>query len=294
MNILVSLVNYNSRDFTLSCLQDIFSQKTSHTFHVVVFDNNSPDTSADDIKKAFPKIELIKHDKNLGFGKAHNLVAKKIDDFDGMLLVNPDTSFEEGTFERLISFLEKEEQVGIVSGKILKKDGRLDSNGGNFPKGLALLSWLFNLESFGVKSNFHRQDNEYYKNIHSVDWVGGTFMLIRKEVIQKIGLFDEDYFMYFEDVDFCIRVKKEGFAIKIDPKIVITHIGGASSDNPRYFQWVNEYRNLLLFYRKNVGLFSGLLVRLLVYISIVLRILAFGLFGRLGTAVTYWKVLLAV
>jgi GT2 family glycosyltransferase len=299
MNVLVSLVNYNSHEPILNCLKDIFAQQTEHKFKVVVFDNNSPDKSADEIKKEFPKIHLVKHEKNLGFGKAHNLVAKQIvaneiGDFDAMLLVNPDTRFGEHTFDQLFKFLEDQKKVGIVSGKIVKSDGSLDSNGGNFPFGLSLISWLFNLESFGLKSNFHRSDKSYYETSREVDWVGGTFMLIRREVIETIGLFDDDYFMYFEDVDFCIRVKKAGFSIKINPKVAIMHLSGASSENPRYFQWSNEYKNLLLFYKKNVGGLSGLLVKMLVYISIVLRIVTFGILCRFKIASTYWKVLKSI
>lgn len=291
MNILVSLINYNSRDHILNCLKDIYDQETEHSFHVVVFDNNSPDHSADEIKKEFPKIELIKHDKNLGFGKAHNLVAKKVEKYDAMLLVNPDTRFGKNTFEGLFSFLEKNTRTGIVSGKIVKADGGLDSNGGNFPFGFALISWLFNFESLGFKQNFHRTDESYYENSREVDWVGGTFMLIRKEVIEKIGLFDDDFFMYFEDVDLCIRTKKAGFSVKINPEVAIMHMSGASSENPRLFQWSNEYKNLLLFYEKNIGFLSSLFVRMLVYISIVLRIIAFGLLGKIATAKTYVQVI---
>ncbi len=292
MKILVSIINYNSRDYILKCLEDIFRQKTKYEFDVVVFDNNSPDNSATEIKENFPKIKLIKNDKNLGFGKAHNKVAKEyLENYDGILLINPDTGFAEESFEKMFLFFEKEDSCGILSGKIIKSDNGLDSNGGNFPFGLALISWLFNLETIGVKQNFHRTDREYYDKPHQVDWVGGTFMLIRKEVIDKIGLFDEDFFMYYEDVEFCYRASKADFKIMIDPQIVIKHAGGGSSDNPRFFQWSNEYRNLLLFYRKEFGIFSAFWVKMLIYLSVLMRMGAFGILGRFKIAGTYWKVL---
>ena len=292
MKVLVSLINYNSLDFILSCLEDIFAQETNHSFKVVVFDNDSPDKSADEIKSRFPKIHLIKNDKNLGFGKAHNLVAKEfIQDFDAMLSVNPDVSFEKDTFEKMFNSFNEEKKTGVLSGKIYKPNHSLDSNGGDYPFGLALFNWLFNLEFLGFKTNFHRSESEYFEKKHEVDWVGGTFLLVSKELIEENGLFNEDYFMYFEDVELSYRAKQKGYAVILDPQFAVTHHSGGSSDNPRYFQWSNEYKNLLLFYRNNFGFLSSLFVKILVYISIVLRIVAFGLLGKTKTAQTYLKVL---
>lgn len=292
MKVLVSLINYNSRDFILSSLKDVFAQETEDEFKVVVFDNDSPDKSADEIKQKFPKIHLIKHDKNLGFGKAHNLVAKEfIKDFDAMLLVNPDISFEKNTFKKMFESFKEDKNIGVLSGKIFKTDNSLDSNGGDYPFGMALFSWLFNLEGLGVKTNFHRSEPAYFLQKHEVDWVGGTFLLISRELIQKHGLFNEDYFMYFEDVELSYRAKEHGFKVILDPAFTVIHHSGGSSDNPRYFQWSNEYKNLLLFYRKNFGMLSSLFVRILVYISIGLRIVAFSLLGKTKTAQTYIKVL---
>lgn len=292
MKVLVSLINYNSRDFILSCLKDIFVQETNHSFKVVVFDNNSPDKSADEIKETFPKVHLIKNDKNLGFGKAHNLVAKEfIKDFDAMLLVNPDVSFEKDTFEKMFNSFSEEKKPGVLSGKIYKTDHSVDSNGGNFPFGFALITWLFNLEFLGFKTNFHRNEPDYFNRKHEVDWVGGTLLLVSKELIEENGLFNEDYFMYFEDVELSYRAKEKGYSVMLDPSFFVTHHSGGSSDNPRYFQWSNEYKNLLVFYTKNFGFLSSLFVKMLVYISIVLRIVAFGLLGKTKTAKTYVKVL---
>ncbi len=295
MKILVSLINYNSRDHILACLQNIYDQKTKYDFDVVVFDNNSPDQSAGEIKKQYPKIHLIRNDKNLGFGKAHNRVAKEFQGkFDVLLLVNPDTRFENNTFEELGNYMENERYCDILSTKIVDFDGKPDSNGGDFPRGLALLGWLYNLESFGIKRNFHRTDKEYYTKPHSVDWVGGTFLLIRNQVIEKIGLFDEEFFMYFEDAEFCYRARRAGFNVMINPLIVVSHASGASTNNPKYFQWSNEYKNLLHFYKKTFGKLWAFWVRILVYAALLLRLIAFGLLGRLSVVKTYWKVLVSI
>jgi GT2 family glycosyltransferase len=295
MKVLVSLINYNSKDYILSCLKDIFAQETTHDFSVVVFDNDSPDRSADEIKKMFPKVHLIKNDKNLGFGKAHNLVAKEfIDDFDAMLLVNPDITFEKDTFEKMFTSFSEEKKPGLLSGKIYKTDHSLDSNGGDYPFGMALFNWLFNLEFLGFKTNFHRNEPEYFTKKHSVDWVGGTFLLISNELIEKNGLFNEDYFMYFEDVELSYRANEKGFSVMLDPGFSVIHHSGGSSDNPRYFQWSNEYKNLILFYNKNFSSLSSLFLKILVYISIGMRIVAFGLLGKTKIAKTYMKVIVNI
>ena len=116
----------------------------------------------------------------------------------------------------------------------------------------------------------------------------------KKTVLEKIGLFSDDYFMYVEDVDFAYRAKKKGFMVMIDPEVTVRHKSGASSNNPKLYQWKNEFENLILFYRNNLGLFSALFLKALIYLSILLRMVIFALLGKGETSRTYAKIFVSI
>lgn len=288
--IAVSIVSFNAKDYLEKCLQDLNLQKTSASIEIWVLDNNSQDGATEMVSKKFPKVNLIKSEKNLGFAKGQNEILKKAK-ADFYLIVNPDTRIPDDAIEKMTDFFNTHPDCGILSCKLVGFDGKLQSNGGDLPFGLPLLSWLFNLESFGIKSNFHRNDQEFYDSISNVGWVGGTFMMVKKEVFESIGFLNPDYFMYVEDVDFSYRAGLAGYKIMITPEIIIKHKSGASSDSPKHYQWMSEFRNLTLFYRKNFGLIYSLMVKGLIYLSIFLRMIAFLVIGKGGESRTYAKII---
>ena len=291
--VIVAMVSFNTKNHLEKCLKNLSRQQAVSGLEIWVLDNNSADGSAELVSQKFPKVKLIKSAENLGFAKGQNEILKKARG-DYYLLLNPDTEFSPDAVEKIVTFMEQNPGCGIAGCKLTDPSLKLQSNGGDLPLGLALLSWLFNLESIGIKSNFHRNDREYYLNPREVGWVGGTFMMIKKEVLEKVGLLSPDYFMYVEDVDFCYRALNKGFKIMIDPGIEVRHISGASSKNPKFYQWKNEFSNLILFYRKNLGVFPSLVLKLLIYISVFLRMVVYALLGKGGPSLTYAKVLASI
>ncbi len=291
MTVALSIVEYNTKDLLRDCLKTIFSQKWQNQVKVWVVDNASKDDSVLMVKKEFPEVRLIESKKNLGFGAGHNLVFKKANS-DYFLILNSDTKMGAGAIDGMAAFLEENPDCAIASCKILGFDGYLQPNGGDLPIGLALFNWLFNLELFGsIKASFHRNDKSYYQNAHKVGWVSGNFMMVKREVFKKIGFFNEDYFMYFEDVEFCYRAKKAGFEVWVNPNVNILHLSGGSQDDPKLRQWLGEFRGLVLFYRQNFGILASYFIKILVYLAIMVRIITFALMGRLNYAKTYAKVI---
>lgn len=289
MKVVVSIVSFNRKDLLEKCLAGVFANKHQNTIEVYVVDNASSDDSVELVKDRFPWVKLIENKENVGFGRAHNQVLSSVNG-DFYVLLNPDTVLPSGAIDKMIEFALSEQDCGIVSCRLIYPDGRVQSNGGDLPSGIALMSWLLNLETVGILPNFHRSDKGYFSKPHEVGWVGGTFMVIKKEVIEKIGLLDENIFMYFEDTDYCYRARKAGFKIMIDPNLTIEHVGGASSKDPSFRQWSGEFRGLVYFYKKHYGFLAAFFIRLVSYISILLRILAFVAIGRMNRAVTYAKV----
>jgi GT2 family glycosyltransferase len=118
--------------------------------------------------------------------------------------------------------------------------------------------------------------------------------MIKKAVFEKIGFLSEDYFMYMEDVEFCLRAKKQGYKIMNDPEVSIIHLSGGSSKNPKLRQWLGEYKGLLILYKNYYGIIATFLVRILIYIATILRILAFALIGKYNVSLTYAKVITSI
>lgn len=286
--IAVSLVSYNTSFLLKRILENLSAQKGVKS-EIYIVDNNSEDNSVDMIKKNFPKVILTESKQNTGFAKGQNINLKKID-APLILILNPDTNLPNNALEKMQKFMDDNPEIGVASCKILDSKGNLTSNGGNLPFGLALLSWLFNFDQPGTPS-FHRSDSSFYHS-KNVGWIGGTFLMIRKEVLEKSGYFNEDYFMYFEDVEFSYKASKAGFKVGFNPNLEITHLSGASSKNPRYTQWKGEMQGLIKFSYKNFGVLYGLYVSLLVRMAIILRIVSFAVLGKLDYSGIYTKVLM--
>lgn len=286
----VSIVNYKTRELTTKCLESILQRDWKFSYEIWLVDNNSNDGSVQFFKSSFPKVHLVESRKNLGFAGGHNLALKKIKS-DYILILNSDTEVEGKALDEMVSFLGTHPETGIASCKILGFDGKLQPNGGDLPTGSALFNWLFNLESLGFKSSFHRNEPEYYQKEHEVGWVSGSFMMVRREVFGSIAYLSEDYFMYFEDVELCFRAKKGGFKVMINPAVYIKHLSGGSSADPKLKQWSGEFQGLLIFYQNYFGTLSALLVRILIYFSTFLRILAFALMGKFNYCLTYVKLI---
>ena len=289
----VSIVSYNTRELLKNCLKELENQKCSQRIEIWVLDNNSSDGSAQMVSKEFPKVHLIQEKTNEGFAKGHNKILKEIH-ADFVLVLNPDTQIPDTALEKAYVFMKDHPNCGISSCKIVGFDGSLHSNGGNFPVGLSLVNWLFNLEVLGLKKNFHREEKGYYEKSREVDWVGGTFMMVRPEVFAKIGYFNEDYFMYFEDAELCFLAQKAGYSVMLNSDLTIKHVSGASSIDPRLRQWRGEFKGLILFSKKQFGYSYGIFVTILVYIAVVARILAFALVGKLNFSKTYAKILFSL
>lgn len=291
MKVAVSIVEYKSKKLLRECLLSILKKDWNNEIEVWVVDNNLQDTQAAKmLLKEFPQVKLIRSGKNRGFAGGQNLALKKIKS-DFVLLLNPDTKVSKGVIDEMVNFMNEYKSCGIASCKLVYPDGTLQPNGGDLPVGFPLISWLLNLEIFGSLPNFHRLDENYYRHDREVGWVAGTFMMIKKETLKKVGFFNDEYFMYFEDVEYCFLAQKKGFKVMINPSVEVSHVSGGSHKNRNLAQWRGELKGLLTFYRQHYGGALTILVRLLVYISTFLRMLAFGLLGKVSVAKTYGQIL---
>lgn len=229
MDFSIVIVNYNTKELLRKCLKSLPANT-----EVIVVDNNSSDGSSQMIKKEFVKVKLIENKRNLGFAKAVNQALWQARG-KYVLLLNPDTEVIGNALEKIVEFARKHPEVGVVGGRLIDPDGTIQ--GSCFHK-LTILNAIkeFWLRQKGV---FQKYAPKTKKPVE-VEAVVGACMLIPKKVIDKVGLFDERYFLYFEDLDFCRRVRGMGLKIYYLPKAEFIHYHGASGKEiPRQTrQWL--------------------------------------------------------
>jgi len=228
----VIIVSYNTRDLTLKAIETLYETTKDTQFHTVVYDNDSSDGSAEAIAKAFPQVEVIASNDNIGFAKANNLVAASASS-EWLLLLNPDTECHAGAVDNLLAFSKARPNAGITGGRTTFPDGSLNvascwqriTPWSAFCKasGLASIfrnSTFFNPEGIGG----WKRDS-----IREVDIVVGCFLMIRRSLWNELGGFDLRYFMYGEEADLCLRAQDKGYTPMITPDAEIMHLVGAAS-----------------------------------------------------------------
>lgn len=228
----VIVVSYNTADLTVTALKSLYRETKDTSFRCVVFDNASSDGSADRIAAEVPEATLIRSAENLGFARANNVVAAGAAT-EWLLLLNPDTEVHDRAVDRLMAFARANPQAGIWGGRTVFPDGSL-----NIASCWARITpWSAFCNAVGLRAMFPRSElfnPEAYggwkrDSVREVDIVVGCFLLIRRELWERLGGFDLKYYMYGEEADLCLRARALGFRPMITPEAEIMHIVGASA-----------------------------------------------------------------
>lgn len=291
MKCTIVIVSFNTKELIINCLRSILSKKWKNDFDIVVSDNNSTDGSMEQIEKEFPRVRIIKNKENLGFSRGNNVAIEQIKN-PFYLLLNSDVLVLDHSLDNLLSFM-KDGKYQIVSCKLLNSDKTFQPNAGDLPTLVPVLNWLSGLDDFfpGFPS-FHKKNEGYYKGRKEVGWVGGTALMIKEEVLEKIGFLDENIFMYGEDVEYCLRAKRSGFRIGWTDNAQIVHLGGGSSENPQFVQWLGEFKGLIYIYKKYYGDFRAYIILLLIYFFTLARAVVYLILGEIKFSKIYAKVLI--
>lgn len=231
-DISVIIVNYNTVDFLARCLNSVSSQADADS-EVIVVDNCSQDGSLELLREKFAWIRLIANDRNLGFSQANNQ-ALKICKGKYVYYLNPDTEVRPGAFRDMIDFMDSRPDVGLAGTRIINPDGSLQSS----------------VEQRYPGQRFARKELKGLKG--DIAWVLGASMVARLELIKALKGFDESFFLYGEDLDLCLRVRKAGWIIGHIPDAVVIHWCGQSErDSLPVDVWKRKFRAESLFYRKH-------------------------------------------
>ena len=282
----IIIVSYNSKDFLISCIDSIKRYAGSIKYELIIVDNASSDGSVDEVKKRYKEVILIKNNENLGFGKANN-IGIKIAKGEYILLLNSDTFFKKDILAKMVNWMRINPEIGISSCLLRNIDGSIQGNGGYFPTLFKVFAWMFFIEDIPLIGSlikpFHPmhanipffKGDEFFKKVREFDWVSGAFFLIRNKVIKEVGYFDQDYFMYTEEVDYCFRAKKTGWRIVYNPDWYIVHRGGGSSAGG--FSIISEFQGIKIFYKKHMSKLNFQFLRLFLKVGALLRIVVMGL-----------------
>jgi GT2 family glycosyltransferase len=274
----IVIVNWKTPDLLARCLQSIQADSGHHNFVVHVVDNDSGDRSVDMLEREFPYVKLIKNQENVGFSKACNQVIPEATG-DYILLLNPDTVVEEDAISKLSLFMDQNRDAGAVGPKVLNQDGTLQlACRRSFPSPSAAFFRLTYLSRLFPKSQFLSKYNMTYADPDSqteVDALSGSCMMVRRSVIEKIGLLDEDIFMFGEDIDWCWRIKEANWKIFYLPQAVIFHIHGASARLRPVGATIDLHKGMEVFYRKHLAPKYWAPFNALVYAAIWMRAVIF-------------------
>lgn len=232
----IIIVNYRSTDYLKNCLQSLYECISNMPVNVFIQDNASSD-GLKSIKALFPDIQVSVNSTNLGFAKAVNNTLKMCS-APHIMLLNPDTIVKQGFIENIIDYMQNHPDVGIVGPRILNRDGTVQGSARSFPTPLtgffgrtSLFTKWFPNNWITRKSILSHPDNGMEP--FCVDWVSGACMVLRQRAIQEVGMMDECFFMYWEDVDWCRRMWLKGWKVVYYPKPTIVHyVCGSSNKRP--------------------------------------------------------------
>lgn len=286
VDVSIIIVSYNTRDLLLQCIASVLesleeaeaagrlsvdARAISRGYEIIAVDNASTDSSAAALRRYFPQVRLIANDFNRGFAAANNQ-ATAVSQGRHLLFLNPDTLVKHNAITELIRFLNRYPRVGVVTGQLIQPNGSRQHSAFHFPT-----LWMAFLDSFPLSYRLTnsalngRYSPAAYRRPFEIDHPLGACMMVRREVVARVGPLSEDFFLYCEEIDWCMRIKRDGWRIFCLPQATFVHYGGQSTRQEPDRSFLELWRSRLLLFRKHYNPFYRVLVKV---------IMALGLWGE--------------
>jgi N-acetylglucosaminyl-diphospho-decaprenol L-rhamnosyltransferase len=268
IDVSIVLVSWNTHDILLNCLASLHEAVGDVRADVWVVDNDSHDGSIEAVRTQYPNVRIIANTQNIGFAAANN---QAITASAGryILLLNSDTIACPGAIERLVHFADTHPVTGVVGSMLLDPDGSFQASFADFP---SLFSELLSVSGLGARllhRNYPSYGSRLSQSIRRVDYIPGACMLARRAAVEHVGLMDEQYFMYSEEVDWCLRMRRAGWETWYVPDARIVHFGGQSTRQQHHAMLFALYRSKVRFFRKHYGSLAATLLQTM--LVVVLR-----------------------
>lgn len=251
----IVIVNWNTRDLLRACLASLSDAARRIACEIIVVDNASTDGSAEMVRTAFPHVRLMALPENVGFARANNLGFAHAQG-RYFLLLNPDTWLPPGALDEMTALMDRMPDVGILGPRLLNADGSLQPSCSRFPTLLNIALDCWGVSRIAPRNRVlarFKMTWWAHDTARDVDQPSGACLLVRREAWDDAGPLDERFFMYFEEVDFCWRVRQAGWRIRFTPMPQITHYGGQSSLQNLDARIAQRYASLVSFFRKQYG-----------------------------------------
>ena len=260
----VVIVSFNTRELLRECINTLDRESSGVTYETIVVDNASRDGSADMVAADFPNVRLVRSDKNLGFAAANNLGFAEAGG-KYVVLLNSDAFLKHDALRISVERMNKSPQVGLAGAQLISRDGSWQPSARKFP---SLLNDFLTLSGLAARYPhsrlFGRFDRTWAdpKEPAEIDWVPGAYSIVRRDLLMKLGGFDERFFLYYEEVDLCRRIKQAGYQVWYWPDVIVIHLGGESSKTVTRLSMSSKgaqltlwrMRAAFLYYRKHHGL----------------------------------------
>ncbi|MCG3174047.1 MAG: hypothetical protein GMKNLPBB_02267 [Myxococcota bacterium] len=284
----ISIVSYNTRGIVDACLQSLVSQQTRHPFEIWLADNDSKDGTVSMAMEKYPAVGVIANTDNLGFAKANNQIWRESRG-QYYLLLNSDTVTPPGALDRLIDFMEAHPRAGACGPRLTYPDGSLQQSVRRFPSMMGAFFTMSYLEKVFPRAPLigdYMMGDFTYDQLVEVDQPMGACLMLRGETVRRIGPLDERFFMYFEEVDWCLRAKRAGWEIWFVPDVTVVHIENASSKKVWSKTHMYFYQSMVKYYRKNFGEREARALKAMILMGAALRFGAWGVMRLRGDLTT--------
>lgn len=296
----IIIVSWNVRELLRQCLNSIGRGEPDSDLEVIVVDSASVDGTPEMVVAEFPWVILLAQTENVGFPRGNNIGIRRARGHN-ILLLNPDTIVKGNALRQMVEYMEEHATVGALGPRLSYPDGTIQSSKRRFPTVLTAFfesTWLEPWAPGDTVERYRAQDVAD-DEIADVDWVMGAALMVRRDVVEQVGLMDEDYFMYSEELDWCRRIKDAGWRVVYFPRAEIVHYEGKSSEQAVTERHINFQRAKLRYFRKYHGWLVCSALRAYLLLSYATQLLlesAKGLVGhkralRKQRVLSYWEVL---
>jgi hypothetical protein len=272
LDLSIIIVSFNTRDLLRETISSIYKTANTLSYEIIVVDNASSDGSPEMVEAEFKEITLVRNKENVGFAKGNNQ-GMKMASGEYLLLLNSDTLLKDGTVETLVKFMDQHPRAAGVGPKVLNFDGTLQSKGFCFPSVLLSLIILFRIPKVLSQEKLMKWFSKYYwdeDEVRRVDWISGCCLLMKRNTIEGIGPLCEDFFMYYEDEEWCFRAKKSKFEVWYVPTAEVKHKSESSPLKDRF-----DIGNMSAkkYYEKTVGSYKGIVIAIIYIVSSMIKLI---------------------
>ncbi len=273
----IIIVNFKTAELTLACIRSLYEYAPKCSFEVILVDNGSQDDIQPRVESEFPKVRFIETGDNVGFSRANNLGIHNSNG-DYIVLLNSDVKLIEPVWDVLLETMRQQPDLGVLGCREVGAEGRYQLSCGHFPNFINEI--IRKIMHYRLSINDHHiRDylDEKYSALGKVDWVSGSCFMVRRKALVDSGLLDEQFFMYFEDIDLCRRIQNKGWGIRYTPAVTICHYGGRSAQHNLLRVLVEYRRSQAYFTRRYYGFFGAILIRLFLIVKYGFSVLPWSL-----------------